>query len=354
MKIFSSTILAGTAACLAACGSGSPVAAPPPVTMTPTPSPSPTPTPLPTPTPTPTPLAVVEREIDPRTVANGLMTGLSNHQIFVPGTNRRNRLFVMLPGTDAPPRVYRLIARTGAQEGYHAIGLAYPNEDAIATVCGNSSRPDCSGEVRNEILTGQDTSPLVSVNRVNSIVGRLIDLIAFLDRSFPNEGWGQYLVSGQPDWSRIAVAGHSQGAGLAGFLGKEVRLLRIGMFSGPNDPGPSSGQAALWTARPNVTPAGDQFGFTHTADPLAPIGVSSGNWLGIGLGAFGGQVSVDGRSPPFAGSRQLVTSASPNPNPTGPSASPQHGAPAVDSVTPLAVDGQPLFRPVWVHMLFAP
>ncbi|MCM0001389.1 MAG: hypothetical protein NBV68_18610 [Erythrobacter sp.] len=297
---------------------------------------------------------MTEREVDPRTVASGLVTGLANHQIFVPGTNRRNRLFVMLPGTDAPPRIYRLIARTGAQEGYHAIGLAYPNEDAIASVCGNSSRPDCSGEVRNEILTGQDTSPLVSVNRVNSIIGRLIELIAFLDRSFPSEGWGQYLVSGQPDWSRIAIAGHSQGAGLAGFLGKEVRLLRIGMFSGPNDPGPAAGQAALWTARPNITPAGDQFGFTHTADPLAPIAVSSGNWVGIGLGAFGGQVSVDGRSPPFDGSRQLVTSAPPNPNPTGPTASPQHGAPAVDSVTPIAADGQPLFRPVWVHMLFAP
>ena len=318
--------------------------------MTPTPSPSPSPTP----TPTPTPVAVTEREVDPRTVASGLVTGLANHQIFVPGTNRRNRLFVMLPGTDAPPRVYRLIARTGAQEGYHAIGLAYPNDDAIVTLCTGSTRPDCSGEVRNEILTGQDTSPLVSVNRVNSVIGRLIDLIAFLDRSFPSEGWGQYLVSGQPDWSRIAVAGHSQGAGLAGFLGKEVRLLRIGMFSGPNDPGPAAGQSALWTARPNITPAGDQFGFTHTADPLAPVGGNTRNWEAIGLGAFGGQVSVDGRSPPFDGSRQLVTSAPPNPNPTGPTASPQHGAPAVDSVTPLAADGQPLYRPVWVHMLFAP
>lgn len=281
------------------------------------------------------------------------MTGLANHQIFVPGANRQNRLFIMLPGTDAPPRVYRFVTRTGAQEGFHAIALAYPNDDAVGVLCANSPRPDCAGEVRTEVITGEDASPLVSVNRVNSITGRLTDLLLYLDRTFPSEGWAQFLANGAPDWTRIVVAGHSQGAGHAGFFAKLVRVQRVGMFSGPADPGPGPDQPASWTARPNVTPLSDQFGFTHTADPLAPLANNLRNWQSIGLGLFGGQVSVDGRSPPFEGSRQLVTSAAPNPNPTGPSAAPAHGAPAVDNVTPLAADGQPLFRQVWVHMLFS-
>lgn len=333
---------------LMSCG-GSPTQepSPPPVTVAPAPSPTPSPT------PTPPPSGVIEREVDPRSVTVGIVTGVANHQIFLPGANRQNRLFIMLPGTDAPPRVYRFVTRTGAQEGFHAIALAYPNDDAVGVLCANPSRADCAGEVRTEVITGEDASPLVSVDRVNSITGRLTDLLQFLDRTFPGEGWGQFLVGGVPDWARITVAGHSQGAGHAGFFAKLHRLQRVGMFSGPADPGPGPDQPALWTSRPNITPLADQFGFTHTADPLAPLANNLRNWQSIGLGMFGGQISVDGRSAPFEGSRQLVTSAPPNPNPTGPSAAPAHGAPAVDNVTPLAADGQPLFRPVWVHMLFA-
>lgn len=332
---------------ISSCGGSPTQEPPPPVTVTPSPGPTPSPT------PSPSPSGIVEREVDPRIVIGGLVTGLANHQVFVPGANRQNRLFIMLPGTDAPPRVYRFVTRTGAQEGYHAIALAYPNDDAVGVLCANSPRPDCAGEVRTEVITGEDASPLVSVNRVNSITGRLTDLLLYLDRTFPGEGWAQFLANGAPDWTRIVVAGHSQGAGHAGFFAKLVRVQRVGMFSGPADPGPGPDQPASWTARPNVTPLSDQFGFTHTADPLAPLANNLRNWQSIGLGLFGGQVSVDGRSPPFEGPRQLVTSAAPNPNPTGPSAAPAHGAPAVDNVTPLAADGQPLFRQVWVHMLFS-
>jgi hypothetical protein len=70
------------------------------------------------------------------------------------------------------------------------------------------------------------------------------------------------------------------------------------------------------------------------------------------LAAFGAPVSVDTVATPYANSRQLMTSAAPNPNPPGPTASPTHGAPVVDAVTPLTPTGTPLFAPVWIYLAF--
>ncbi|MBA3836738.1 MAG: hypothetical protein C0499_03650 [Zymomonas sp.] len=279
---------------------------------------------------------------------------LSPHVVINPNpaVTARGRLFVMLPGTLAVARTYRLILRTGAARGYHTLGLTYPNDEAIEGLCGASPDPDCAGRARTEVITGENTSTLVNVNPANSITNRLIALLQFLDRTFPAEGWGQYLANGQPRWDLITVAGHSQGAGHAGFLAKRVVLNRAVMFSGPGDTGPAPNSSALWVSLPNITPVDRQYGFTHSQDPLALFAGTSQNWQAIGLNAFGPATSVDGAAAPFGNSRQLTTNAAPNPNPTGPTASPLHGAPVVDAVTPLTAQGTPLFEPVWIYLAF--
>lgn len=334
---------------LAACGGGgsdTSVAPPPVGTASPPPSPPPAPSPVGT--------ASVERDIDPLLTSSGISSNFSPHVAINPGSavTAKGRLFVMLPGTDAVPRFYRFILRTGAPRGYHAIGLTYPNDEAIGTLCANSSVPDCAGLARNEVITGADSSPLVNVNPANSITGRLIALLTYLAATFPNEGWGQYLVGGQPDWSVITVAGHSQGSGHAAYLAKLQNLDRTVMFSGPGDVGIAPGSSAPWFSLPNITPVSRQYGFTHTGDTLVPFPLVTRNWGVIGLGAFGVPVSVDTVAVAFANSRQLMTSAAPNPNPPGPTASPTHGAPVVDAVTPLTTAGTPLFAPVWIYLAF--
>jgi hypothetical protein len=321
-----------------------------------TPGPSPTPTPAPSPTPSPAPSAPpsVEREISPGLTSAAVDRNLSPHVAInpSPALAARQRLFVMLPGTAAVPRTYRLILREGAARGYHVLGLTYPNDDAVESLCNASSDPDCAGKVRREVITGANASPLVDVNEANAIVARLIALLAYLDRTFPQEEWGRYLVAGQPDWGRITVAGHSQGAGHAGFLAKLHALDRVVMFSGPADSGSADGEAVSWARLANVTPPERQYGFTHRADPLASQAQVTANWAVQGLGLSGAPVLVDGNAPPFGNSRQLLTAASPNPNPTGPSAAPAHGAPVVDAVTPLTATGSPLFAPVWAYLAF--
>lgn len=269
------------------------------------------PAPPPPPPPPPPPAASVERELSPTTANAAVATNTSAHFVVTPNpaVTAQNRLFVMLPGTGGIPRFYREIVRTGASRGYHAIGLTYLNDTAVGDLCAPSSDPDCAGKARREILTGADLSPVVSVNRDGSIVGRLEDLIRYLDRTFPTEGWGQLLVSGQLNWSRITVAGHSQGAGHAAYLGKLQALDRLVMFAGPGDVGLTPTTPAPWLSLPNVTPAGRQFGFTHTGDELAPLALVSQNWTLLGLSEFGPNTSVDGAAAPYGLSRRLVTSA---------------------------------------------
>lgn len=324
-------------------GGGGPVA----VSPTPTPSPTPTASPSPTPSPTARP-ASVERSIAPNTV-DATLSASDPANIVInpdPAVVPRERLFVMLPGTGAAPRNYREIVRTGATRGYHAIGLAYPNETAVAELCGVNGDVNCSGNARREIVTGNDTSTLVSINNANSIAGRLARLLTYLNATFPAEGWGRYLANGTVDWSLVTVAGHSQGAGHAGYMAKLFNLDRVAMFSGPADA--TSGNPAAWLSQANVTPAARQYGFTHVNDELVPYAMVRNHWALIGLGApASGPVSVDGASPPYGDSRQLSTNAAPET-----ASGSRHGATVVDIATPRNAQGSAIFAPVWIYMAF--
>jgi hypothetical protein len=250
------------------------------------------------------------------------------------------------------PRFYREIVRTGASRGYHAVGLAYPNDEAIGTLCATSTDPDCAGKGRREVILGDNGSPVVAVDRANSIENRLVALLNFLNTSFPGEGWGQYLTGGLPNWSLITVAGHSQGGGHAGYLAKLFTLDRAVMLSSPGDVGVNPANPAQWLSLPNMTPVARQYGFTHVADDLVLASRATANWRVIGLEANGPVQSVDGASAPYNNSRMLTTAATPNPAGAGLTASATHGAPAVDVVVPLAANGDLLYRPVWIYLAF--
>lgn len=292
--------------------------------------------------------------MSPAVVNPAVTANTDAHFVMTPGAAvvPRNRLFVMLPGTGAIPRFYRQVVRTGSARGWHGIGLTYPNDVAVSDLCAGSPDPDCAGRVRREIITGEDASPLVAVGRDGSVIGRLEDLIVHLHATYPTEGWGGLLQAGRLDWSRVTVAGHSQGSGHAAYLGKLFTLDRVVMFSGPSDVGLSVVTPAPWLSLPALTPASRHYGFTHTADELVPLGLINANWTLLGLGGFGPVTSVDGAGPPYDLSRRLVTSAPPNPNPIGMTPGPNHASPVVDAFTPLDGQGAPLYRPVWTYLAF--
>jgi hypothetical protein len=260
-------------------------------------------------------------------------------------------LFVMLPGTAANPRTYREIIRVGAANGYHVIGLDYPNDSAVESTCRADPDPECAGRFRHEVITGQDASPQVTVDEANSIINRLTALLRWLSTTAPGEGWGHYLVANAVDWSKVSVGGHSQGGGHSAYLGKLFRLNRVVMFSAPGDTTGGAGVPSPWMALPATTPANLHFGFTHLDDPLIPAATATAAWTRL----EGGPVtpaSVDGTAFPFGSARHLTTRLPPNPQPTGPTAAPAHGAPVADAVTPRHPDGSPIYRDVWRWLAF--
>ena len=179
----------------------------------------------------------------------------------------RPELVLMIEGTGAPALGCRKFDSTLAQMGYHVISLDYPN-DVITTVCSDSPDSACFDGFRQEILFGTPVSSTVTVDSANCIVRRFALFLRWLVANDPAGGWDAYLQDGEPRWERIVVAGHSQGAGHAAYLGKVYSLAGVVMLSGPQDYLKQFSRPAPWQALPGKTPVERQFAFLNLRDPF--------------------------------------------------------------------------------------
>ncbi len=263
---------------------------------------------------------------------------------FDPTAAPRGALYLHLSGTADVPENSQLICDQAARLGYHVICLRYPNEPSVDTLADQSTDPNVHEQVRRERLYGDDTSPLVSVDRANSIENRLVKLVEYLAAEHPDEGWGQFLQDGAPDWSRLAVGGHSQGSGQAALIAKDHLVERVVMFAGPADE--RGGSAAPWIGVPGATPLGRWFEFQHERDFLA-------NSISLDLAALGfddrwSPVRIDDQAP-ASGQHWLTTNY-----PVGTdvwAGVRAHNSVVVDGQTPRDAQGDPFFSGAWQHML---
>ena len=285
-----------------------------------------------------------ERSVAPSTAAGGLSDSFGNHVAAAPNGARVNRLFVHLVGTGGKPPSTVLVLREAATQGLHAIGLAYPNVPSVDSLCSSSSDAACHEKVRLEIIDGTDRTPLVAVDRANSIENRLATALTYLARQYPAEGWGQYLSNGVPAWGSVAISGHSQGGGHAAIMARDRVMARVCMFGSPGDRSNAFNAPAAWLTAPHATPTERYYGFTHQQDSQAN---TLRNWAALGMASLGAPVNVDSVGPPYVNSHQLTTNAVPA------LAGEYHGSVVVDRTTPLGVDGRAVFAPVWRQMCFS-
>ncbi len=286
--------------------------------------------------------------VSPQTTDPSISTNLSNHFVAVDrSVTQKDQLFLFFAGTGGTPIFYREITKNAGTLGFHAIGLTYPNDEAVNSLCGGVQADlDCYGNVRLEILDGTDRTNLVDVNRPNSVENRVLKLLAYLNSTRPNEDWSQFLINGtEINWSRVIVAGHSQGGGHAGIIGRYHPVKRVLMFAA-NDYNGLLQSPANWIARPettpNATPASRFWAFSHTNDELVSFTLLDNfTWPAYGIPAFGPVVNVDTVAAPF-GNTHALTSTRPCDN--------HHGCVASD---PRLVfeDGLPVYKPVWDYML---
>jgi hypothetical protein len=233
---------------------------------------------------------------------------------------KKGLLAIFLPGTGGLPSQFPSFLQRGAARGYHMIGLSYPNPQSISDVCdAGDGDASCAGLAREEVLTGKDTSPLLSITPDNSIEARLVALLKYLALHRPSDGWGQFLdAQGAIVWDKVSVSGNSQGAGHAGYIGKLRRAYRVGMYAGPSDWVKKTNQAPNWFSQMSLTPTSSYYGYIHIPDSIAnrsgnPNQVTTAWGAGTMFNMSGALTNTAGGSgtqnPVFGASQRLTTSA---------------------------------------------
>ncbi|OLC11177.1 MAG: hypothetical protein AUH41_01325 [Gemmatimonadetes bacterium 13_1_40CM_66_11] len=304
---------------------------------------------------------LVPRVIAPRTTDPDidfvpvLNPELNHHYVWLdPSQKPRPKLLVFMPGAGgtARPASFLLVQEEAARLGYRVIGLMYQNDAEVVVKCGGSANPvghsldpDCSRNMRLEILDGIDHSSVVTVTRANSIENRLAKLLAYLGDQFPDEGWSRFLEDdGTPRWSQIAFSGQSQGSGQAALIGTLHHVDRVVMFSGPPDARVPE-EVDPWISI-GATPAAKYFALFHDRDHLV-VGIRAN--LTALIGQFGDPVIAELNDPPYGGTHIVYTDLRPTLGYDAPNA--PHQSTARDNNTPVDANGTPLLRDAWRYLL---
>ena len=179
----------------------------------------------------------------------------------------RHLLYLFIVGTGGKATGSQRMDSIFATWGYHAVSIDY-EDDVIAVACAHSLDSTSFGRYRDAIVTGAPVSNKIKVDTANSILNRFQKLLVYLVKNDPKGGWSQFLKNEQPVWSRIIVAGHSQGTGHAAYIGKMFKVNRVFMFSGPQDYMDDLHRPAPWQAIKSATSPSRFFAFLAMKDPF--------------------------------------------------------------------------------------
>lgn len=189
-------------------------------------------------------------------------------------------LLLSLGGTGSLPEDMSDFNTEAAKLGYATLALDYVNDkvkvqgkeiaDApvqgnISTSCRGSKDKSCFDNFRREVVKGEQVSHQARVDRRNSIEHRIETALRELAKKVPAR-WGKFLTpENQVNWSKIVVAGHSQGSGHTAFLAKLHPLRGAVMLAGPQDSF-ADGETAPWLDLPSRTPSDRFYSFLHKND----------------------------------------------------------------------------------------
>jgi hypothetical protein len=200
------------------------------------------------------------------------------HLILFYQHSEPQNLFLFMSGTGGMPAEALSFLKLAAKAGYRVVSLAYNDEPAIAQACFRTLSTSCAERVRQKRIFGDNVSKDIDDYSFESIVSRLTRLLIKLDEDHPDDGWSSYLSNGNPLWPRIAVAGHSQGGGMASFIAKRESVARVVVLSGGWDKGTRGASRrntedilASWYAIPSVTPPEKWFAAYHAKEPNAKL-----------------------------------------------------------------------------------
>jgi len=223
---------------------------------------------------TPTPELIKSTDTNP-----AIQHSTGTDVVLRPAKLKDAPLLLWIPGTSGHPERYLPFLNVIASQGYRVIGLPYNTAPSITDSCAALLDPACPEQLRTLRTWGSDVStpapvaaiPSANVPTAESITGRLVALLQLLATGHPEEGWQTFLTSdNKPVWSKIAVAGQSQGAGMAALIAKKERVPRVILFSNPADTtgGLDNPQLARWLTWPSATPMDRWYAERNSREPL--------------------------------------------------------------------------------------
>lgn len=249
--------------------------------------------------------------VHPNAIDANYDTQDNENTITINTVSQNNKLFLYLGGTGTNTSTYVALVKQAADIGYDVINLSYFNATAAASLSGNTDSL-VFNKFRQEICFGTPVSGDVTVDTLNSIYQRTVNLINYLVVNYPSHNWGQYLnTSTTLNWDRIAVGGHSQGSGHAAYLAKYYDVNRVLMFSGPNDYHTLYLRSANWLRTPGITPYYKHYSYLSLNDEFVDYPKQLENSIGLGILQGDDSTSVDNISSPYGFSRCLYTAQLP-------------------------------------------
>ena len=199
----------------------------------------------------------------------------TNEHIYCPAATQpaQPQLAVFLPGTGLTPHGYTELLADFASHGFYTLGIFYPSTQGQVD-CGMSRQPsgstdlNCTARQRLRVLTGQNYSfgaaeTHCNITHADSISNRIVKALTALGGVW-REAW--LTAAGDLDWTKIVIAGHSNGADNAAFAAKTFPVSRALLFAGANDdvksvPKGSYHIPAPWQSWEGATPPERFYGF---------------------------------------------------------------------------------------------
>jgi hypothetical protein len=176
----------------------------------------------------------------------------------------KKKLCVVLTGIGTGPG--QGIGDWAGGQGYHVFQVGYSN--AIAMAADGDTNTATPGNTRmNQFDGGGRTPANANTKRFDSIEGRVIKGIQYLETADPGADWGWFLnQDGTMRWSDGCFIGYSYGATHLAVIARYVRLGLGVSVSGPQSEGHPD---ADWLKMPSATPVERMYAMWGTEDEPA-------------------------------------------------------------------------------------
>jgi hypothetical protein len=221
--------------------------------------------------------------IHPSLTDTNYISNQSNHYIVRNTVKHNNKLFLFIGGTNSFPNGFLILLGEEAELGFDVISLSYPNKVSTTSFLND---PDSLvfDNFRDEMVFGNSVSAAINIDLLNSINTRVLKLLIYLKLNYSSQNWGQYLTNENTiKWEKIVVAGHSQGSGIACYIGKKFLVNRVIMFSGPNDFSAFYNKPAKWLGEVGLTPLNKHYALLHIQDEVSAFPYQVENLRKLGL-----------------------------------------------------------------------